>query len=422
MSRDRGQVEFGAEWPSDKPVGVICAFIAALMTTGAVMCYQYQHDWPFVERLYLKTYLATSVARIARPAGSYTLPLIIDRQVGPRLPEVGEVVPAALPNGLPGLALTQWAVQHGAVRLEWQHASFKNDYLHTMIRHWIFQDQTWWDLAKQACYGGLGVLLLGLCFGIPRDQRVTKERRQGRLVRGPQVVTRDQFNRKRKQRGHTDGIGFITTEPQSLRERLCATYRYGPLVQIPREDETRHHLFMGTTASGKTTAIKQVMIQARDSGQTAIIHDPTLEYIRTFYNPDRGDIILNPLDERAPYWSPGEEVEHEAEALTIAHSLFPDQPKETPFFLNSVRKLFAHLLRYRPTSEQLVAWMSNPSKIDELAKGTPYEATIRQSAPAQREGVLATMNNVADTLARLKTEKDSNLTTPDLGELRMNRF
>jgi type IV secretory pathway TraG/TraD family ATPase VirD4 len=166
---------------------------------------------------------------------------------------------------------------------------------------------------------------------------------------------------------------------------------------------------MGTTASGKTTAIKQVMIQARDSAQTAIIHDPTLEYIRTFYNPSRGDIILNPLDERAPYWSPGEEVEHEAEALTIAHSLFPDQPKETPFFLNSVRKLFAHLLRYRPTPEHLVEWMSDPSKIDELAKGTPYEATIRQSAPAQREGVLATMNNVADTLARLKTEKDSDL-------------
>jgi hypothetical protein len=407
MSREWGRVRFGAQWPTDKPLGVILAVLASVVSTGAIMYYQYERDWPYVERLYLKTYVMAGVARIARRAGYYTLPLVIDRKVGLRLPRIGEVVPAVLPNGLPGVALTERAVQHGAMRLEWQEHKFDNDRLYRVIRHWVFQNQTWWDLARPACYGGLGILLLGLCLGIPRDLRAAKVRRQGRLVRGPLVVTRDQFNRKRNKRGRTDGIGFITTEPQSLRERLFMTYRYGPVVQIPREDETRHHLFMGTTASGKTTAIKQVLIQARDSGETAIIHDPTLEYIRSFYDPGRGDIILNPLDERAPYWSPGEEVEHEAEALTIAHALFPDQPRETPFFLNSVRKLFAHVLRFRPTPEQLVDWMSNPSKIDELVRGTPYEATIRQTAPGQREGVLATMNNVADILAQLKTEKDA---------------
>ena len=407
MSREWGRVQFGAQWPTDKPVGVILAVLASVVSTGAIMYYQYERDWPYVERLYLKTYVATGLARIARPAGYYTLPLVIDRKVGLRLPRVGELVPAVLPNRLPGVALTERAVKHGAIRLEWQEHKFDNDRLYRVICHWVFQDQTWWDLTRPACYGGLGVLLLGLCVGIPRDMRATKVRRQGRLVRGPLVVTRDQFNRKRKKRGRTDGIGFITTEAQSLRERLFMTYRYGPMVQIPREDETRHHLFMGTTASGKTTAIKQVLIQARDAGETAIIHDPTLEYIRSFYDPGRGDIILNPLDERAPYWSPGEEVEHEAEALTIAHALFPDQPRETPFFLNSVRKLVAHVLRFHPPPEQLVEWMSNPSKIDELVRGTPYEATIRQTAPGQREGVLATMNNVADILAQLKTEKDA---------------
>ena len=406
MSRQWGRVEFGDEWPSDKPVGLILALIAAVVSTGAILYYQYQRDWPYVERLYLKTYVATGLARIARPAGYYTLPLIIDRKVGPRLPGIGDVVPAALPNGQTGVALTEWAVKRGATRLEWQEHRFDNAHLYALIRHWIFQDQTWWDLAKQACYGGLGVLLLGLCVGIPRDLRAARVRRRGRVVRGPLVVTRDRFNRKRKDRGRTDGIGFLTAEPQSLRERLFIKYHYGPMVRIPREDETRHYLFMGTTASGKTTAIKQVMIQARDFGDTAIIHDPTLEYIRSFYDPRRGDIILNPLDERAPYWNPGDEVQHDAEALTIAHALFPDQPRETPFFLNSVRKLFAHLLRFHPTPEQLVEWMSDPSQIDDRVKGTPYAATIRQTAPGQREGVLGTMNNVADTLRLLKTEKD----------------
>jgi hypothetical protein len=407
MSRESGQVGFGTKWPSEKPVGVILAFVMAVVSAAAILVYQYERNWSFAQKLYLRTYLATALARTLRPVAYFTFPAVVDWKFGPHLAMNGEVVQVALENGQPGLALTEWAVRHGAVRVEWQRGKFKSDYLYGMIRHWVFQDQTWWDLAKSACYGGLGVLLLGLCVGIPRDARAAKQRRQGRVVRGPLVVTRDQFNRKRKKKGRTDGIGFVTAEPQSLREWLCMEYSYGPMVQIPREDETRHHLLMGTTASGKTTAIQHVMIQVRDFSGTAIIHDPTLEYVRRFYDPGRGDIILNPLDERSPYWSPGDEVQHDAEALTIAHALFPDQPRETPFFLNSVRKLFAHLLRFHPTPEELVEWMSDPSQIDQRVKGTPYAATVRQSAPGQREGVLGTMNNVADIIGQLKTEKDA---------------
>ena len=407
MSRDSGRVELGAKWPSDKPLGVIFAIVIATVSTGAFMYFQSKRSWPFVERLYMRTYLTAGLARMGRQMSYCTLPIIIDRKIGPRCATVGEVVPATLANGSPGLALTESAVKHGAVRIEWHELRRDNDYLYGKIRHWVFQDQSWWDLLRPACYRGMWILLLGLCVGIPRDMRATMIRRRGRLVRGPLVVTRDQFNRRRNNRGRTDGIGFTTEEPKSMGERLFARYPHGPMVRIPREDETRHHLFMGTTASGKTTAIKQVMIQARYAGHSVIIHDPTLEYIRSFYDPLRGDIILNPLDERAPYWNPGEEVQHDAEALTIAHALFPDQPRETPFFLNSVRKLFAHLLRFHPAPDQLVEWMSNPSEIDERVIGTPYAATIRKTAPGQREGVLGTMNNVADTLRQLKTNKDS---------------
>jgi hypothetical protein len=78
--------------------------------------------------------------------------------------------------------------------------------------------------------------------------------------------------------------------------------------------------------------------------QTAIVYDPAREYIERFYNPERGDIILNPLDARSPYWSPGEELTNEAEARTIAESVFPDQPHEPPFFTQTPRKIFAQRL------------------------------------------------------------------------------
>jgi type IV secretory pathway TraG/TraD family ATPase VirD4 len=192
-----------------------------------------------------------------------------------------------------------------------------------------------------------------------------------------------------------------------LRERLTMKYVYGPMVRIPVEDEPRHMLLEGNTGGGKSAAIRQLAVQIAERDEGAIIYDPAREYTERFYSPERGDIILNPLDVRAPYWSPGEEVEHDAVALTIAHALFPDRPNESHFFWESVRKLIAHLLRLHPRPEQLVEWMNDPSEIDRRVQGTPYASTISRNSPQQRDGVLGTMSLVADTVRLLKSEREA---------------
>ena len=109
MSRELRQLGYGGDWPSNKPVGVILAVLMAVVGTGAILFYQYEREWPFVQRLYLSTYLATGLARILRPVGYYTFPAAVDGKLGPRLAATGEVVPVRLPNGQPGFALTEWA-------------------------------------------------------------------------------------------------------------------------------------------------------------------------------------------------------------------------------------------------------------------------------------------------------------------------
>ena len=52
------------------------------------------------------------------------------------------------------------------------------------------------------------------------------------------------------------------------------------------------------------------------------MYDPACEYVQRFYDAERGDIILNPLDERCPYWGPAQEMESNAEADAIAASLY----------------------------------------------------------------------------------------------------
>ena len=80
-------------------------------------------------------------------------------------------------------------------------------------------------------------------------------------------------------------------------------------------------------------------------------------------------MILNPLDARCPFWTPGDEVPHEAEALTVAASLFPDRGRDNQFFVDAPRKIFAHLINLKPTPEQLTYWMCHEEEIEEAGCG-----------------------------------------------------
>jgi hypothetical protein len=83
-----------------------------------------------------------------------------------------------------------------------------------------------------------------------------------------------------------------------------------------------------------------------------------------FFNPARGDLILNPLDERCPYWSPCDEVIHEGEALTLATSLFPDKPHENTFFISQQARLVPLRVWFRWMTRQNHILHNPASEID----------------------------------------------------------
>jgi type IV secretory pathway TraG/TraD family ATPase VirD4 len=217
-------------------------------------------------------------------------------------------------------------------------------------------------------------------------------------LKGPELVSARRFNR----RTHADGIGFV--QASSAVSRAFGWRRW---VRLPRAIESSHVLIMGDSGTGKSALIRQMLCQLEARGETAIVYDPALEYTPQFYTPERSDVILNPLDARSPYWSPGDEVRHDAEALTIATSLFPDRHNENPFFTEGPRRIFAHLLTFKPTAEELASWLCHEDELDRLVRGTSYAAMIDRQAPAQRSGVLASLNMVADTLKLIPLEKET---------------
>jgi hypothetical protein len=404
---DQETAQRPAGWPSDKPVWTLTVFfLAALVVPGRIVL-EYTQHWSDLGSHYLPHYVVSAVG----PSGLYWILNTVTRR-GVHLTEAWEVQASPVAGSRYNVRqmpfrLTPAAIAHGARELEWRRIDADNPKLHAFFRTRVYGVRPLPDLAQQgAIWAGVS-LIIGLLIAVPQDRKAQRMYQEGRIVRGPVIVPRDLFNRKRQRRGRTGGIGFVTTEPQSWRERLFINWVYGPMVRIPIEDEPRHMLLEGNTGGGKSAAIRQLAVQIADCDEAAIIYDPALEYVTRFYSPERGDIILNPLDVRAPYWSPGEEVQHDAEALTIAHALFYDVPHETPFFLESVRKLFAHLLRLHPGPEQLIAWMKNAGEIDKRVQGTEYASMLDPKAAPQRSGVLATMNNKADTIRLLRTDKEA---------------
>lgn len=119
----------------------------------------------------------------------------------------------------------------------------------------------------------------------------------------------------------------------------------GP-VPIPRRIETRHFAFLGTTGSGKTTALRQMLDGIERRGEAALVYDTSGEFIAHYYNPARGDIILNPFDARCAFWTPFDEISHPADADRIARQLVSEtSSQDDDVWLETSRILVANMIR-----------------------------------------------------------------------------
>lgn len=119
----------------------------------------------------------------------------------------------------------------------------------------------------------------------------------------------------------------------------------GP-VAFPGRLETRHLAMIGTTGSGKTTVLRQLLDGIEARGEAALVYDTSGEFIAHYYNPERGDIILNPFDARCAYWSPFAEIAHPADADRIAQQLITETGQhDRDVWLETSRILVANMLR-----------------------------------------------------------------------------
>jgi type IV secretory pathway TraG/TraD family ATPase VirD4 len=116
-------------------------------------------------------------------------------------------------------------------------------------------------------------------------------------------------------------------------------------VAVNAQDETKHFKFMGTTGSGKSTALRELLHGALQRGDRAVIADPDGTYLSQFYSPRRGDVILNPFDRRSPKWDLFAELQQPYDIDQLARALIPDRGNADPTWTSYARTFFGAIVR-----------------------------------------------------------------------------
>ena len=161
---------------------------------------------------------------------------------------------------------------------------------------------------------------------------------------GGGVIANDDATDKIHQRGSlvADSAARRTTfSKQSSREAAITLAG----IAVPELDETKHFKLIGTTGTGKSTAVQEIMSSALARGDRAVISDPDGGYVRRFYREDRGDIILNPFDERSVKWDLFGEIRNTYDVEQLARSLIPDHEGADRSWRGYARTFFTAVTR-----------------------------------------------------------------------------
>ena len=382
-------------WPPHTPIHTIVFAILAVLVAFGTLATEFILQTP-LQKFYTPAYLWSSLPSVAKAQHKYQLLYIAGAHGQVRLTDEADVVDGRTqqPKGRPlHVQASPKAVAAGWITVfRGTETTYSDAAFNSWLRSTIYQDASPAALYEESGLVGLAFFLLMLPVSIPKDIARRKLLKYGRRLKGPVLLTPKEFI----QEVEGDGIGFQTTGARK------------PL-RIPRNKEAQHMLMVGDTGAGKSSLIRQLLVQIAERGETAIVHDPACEYIQQFFDESRGDIVLNPLDARCPYWSPSDELNTLAEADALAESLYQpiSDERRDEFFTQTPAQIFGHLLKYKPTPTELVQWMADPLEIEKRIEGTEIAQFIDREAGAQRAGVLASLGLKAKTFRLLPTMEEA---------------
>ncbi|MDN3505462.1 MAG: ATPase, T2SS/T4P/T4SS family [Rhabdochlamydiaceae bacterium] len=154
-------------------------------------------------------------------------------------------------------------------------------------------------------------------------------------------------------RKQVSGIYFKSLRWLKLRLLLSRQLSNISIGKMPliKGSETKHMLITGTTGTGKSTCLNQLLQSIRKQGDRAIIVDVTGEFVSNFYREGQ-DFILNPFDNRSVEWHPWCEGGEDYHFEQIAKNLIPNNTQYDQFFPEASRAVLSAALKKAYVTKQ----------------------------------------------------------------------
>jgi hypothetical protein len=147
------------------------------------------------------------------------------------------------------------------------------------LRDYVYDGESvWWLFARPMLYS-LAVLICFMYAPASVETGVWPDRAAGGAARtrtkGPELQSGGW-------RADSDGWDFL---PAALRKSAFgAGFRLARAFRIPRGWSPATSM-IGDTGSGKSTAIRQILRQVQERGESAIVYDPAMDFVGEFYDP-----------------------------------------------------------------------------------------------------------------------------------------
>ncbi|HME41221.1 MAG TPA: type IV secretion system DNA-binding domain-containing protein [Steroidobacteraceae bacterium] len=317
------------------------------------------------------------------------------------------MIDAALMQGWPGFALAYAAVQAPMIvglarsHAQWRHyllspaiaapltaaAAIGTAVSGSLLAHWGIAQH---GLAQLVVGAGLSAVL-GYAGGEAMVQGATddKSHRRGSLV----VEAPSSAGARSRQDARDAGISLAG-------------------MAVPAQDEAKHFKLIGTTGTGKSTAILEMMASALARGDRAVIADPDGGYLRRFHRPERGDVVLNPFDERSVKWDLFSEIKSAYDVEQLARSLIPDHEGQDRSWRGYARTFFTAVTRQAQEAgirdvDELYRLLvvADAGELRGLVRGTPAQPFLDEHNSRMFDSIRSVTSSAVGALEYVAQQK-----------------
>ncbi|HKX33278.1 MAG TPA: type IV secretion system DNA-binding domain-containing protein [Blastocatellia bacterium] len=361
-----------------------------------------------LQRLYLRQYAKAYVKSRVLPNRYSNYTLLLSERDGKMIGVTDELVdPVRDEQGKAVRDQSGWVFKpHPNValaQLKWRQVKLLDRDMASWFQENIYSGLNVIDLLIPGVLICAGIVLSCVLLALLTDWRLNRRYEEGHRVRGSRQIAPGLYESEVK---GADGLGLMVRPLQAGTGwgRLFGGRDRTWTLRMKRREEAQGLLILGDIGSGKSQILHRYLAQlAKRHDEAVVVYDPACEFVKAHYDRRRGDVILNPLDERSPFWSSVFECKYQTDYFMLAESFFPapkpDRLQQTEsLFLTASRDIFQRMLQFSPTPDQLVKWLSDETVIDKMLEGTELAHYVKPTAASQRAGVLGSLARVGRTL------------------------